>query len=317
MDRTMRTGLALALISAATFGTSGALGKPPMESGWSPVAAVTARVLIGSILLAIPAAFAMRGHWCSLRRGWSSIVLFGMFAVALAQVAFYQAVQYIPVGVALLLEYLGIIVVVGYLWLRHGQRPRPLTILGSGLALMGLVLILDVFGAMAIDVRGVLWGLLAAVGLASYFVISGDDRSGVPPVAVATGGLMVGALGLILASGLGLASFEWSTNDVPLAATEVPVWVPLAGIGVFAAALAYAFGVAGARRLGSKLASFVGLTEVMFSVLFAWALLGELPSVMQLLGGAFIVAGVVAVKADERPEVMVKPTAEAPVLTAA
>ncbi|MBW8173854.1 DMT family transporter [Ornithinimicrobium sp. Arc0846-15] len=317
MDRTMRTGLALALISAATFGTSGALGKPLMESGWSPVAAVTARVLIGSILLAIPAAFAMRGHWGSLRHGWSPILLFGMFAVALAQVAFYQAVQYIPVGVALLLEYLGIIVVVGYLWLRHGQRPRPLTVLGSGLALMGLVLILDVFGAMAIDVRGVLWGLLAAVGLASYFVISGDDRSGVPPVAVATGGLMVGALGLILASALGLASFEWSTNDVPLAGTEVPVWVPLAGIGVFAAALAYAFGVAGARRLGSKLASFVGLTEVMFSVLFAWALLGELPSVMQLLGGAFIVAGVVAVKADERPEPTVESSEEAPVLTAA
>jgi drug/metabolite transporter (DMT)-like permease len=80
-----------------------------------------------------------------------------------------------------------------------------------------------------------------------------------------------------------------------------------------AAAFAYASGVAATRRLGSKVASFVGLTEVLFSLLFAWLLLGELPLPVQLLGGAFVVGGVVAVRYDEltRPD-EVAPEAEEP-----
>jgi drug/metabolite transporter (DMT)-like permease len=46
-------------------------------------------------------------------------------------------------------------------------------------------------------------------------------------------------------------------------------------------------------------ASFVGLTEVLFAVLFAWLLLGELPAPVQLAGGVLIIAGVVAVRVGE------------------
>ena len=63
--------------------------------------------------------------------------------------------------------------------------------------------------------------------------------------------------------------------------------------------IAYVAGIGAARRLGAKLASFVGLAEVLFGILFAWLLLGQLPSGMQLLGGAFILAGVTLVRVDE------------------
>ena len=69
---------------------------------------------------------------------------------------------------------------------------------------------------------------------------------------------------------------------------------------MIAAAAAYLLGTVAARRLGATVASFVGLTEVLFAVLFAWLLLGELPAPIQLAGGALIVAGVVAVRAGER-----------------
>lgn len=301
MDRTLRRGLVLALVSAATFGTSGALAKPLLEAGWSPTAAVATRVSVGAVLLAGPAAYALRGRWHTLRRGWPSILLFGLFAVAMCQVAYFQAVARVPVGVALLLEYLGVILVVGWLWLRRGQTPRPLTVLGTGLAAVGLTLVLDVLGSVQLDLLGVAWGLLAATGLAAYFVISGEDRSGVPPLAVAAGGLGVGAITLGVLGATGWVAWEWSTADVVLAGRAVPVWGPLLGLGLVAAALAYALGVAAARVLGSKMASFVGLTEVLFSVLFAWLLLGEVLTPGQLLGGLFVLAGVVAVKLDERP----------------
>ena len=59
------------------------------------------------------------------------------------------------------------------------------------------------------------------------------------------------------------------------------------------------------RHLGARLASFLGLTEVLFAVLWAWLLLSQLPGRMQLLGGVFIIAGVALVRIDElrRPAV--------------
>jgi drug/metabolite transporter (DMT)-like permease len=77
-------------------------------------------------------------------------------------------------------------------------------------------------------------------------------------------------------------------------------WVPLVVLGVVTAALAYTAGIAASRRLGSRLASFVALTEVLAGVFFAWLLLDELPRPVQLLGGLLVVAGVVFVKLGER-----------------
>jgi drug/metabolite transporter (DMT)-like permease len=70
---------------------------------------------------------------------------------------------------------------------------------------------------------------------------------------------------------------------------------------VITAALAYTTGIAASRRLGSRLASFVALLEVVAAVGFAWLLLDQLPGALQLVGGAFVLAGVVVVKLGERP----------------
>ena len=61
-------------------------------------------------------------------------------------------------------------------------------------------------------------------------------------------------------------------------------------------------GIASVRRLGSKLASFVGLSEVLFAVAWAWLLLGEAPAPVQLAGGVLVLAGVFVVRLDEEPK---------------
>ena len=91
----------------------------------------------------------------------------------------------------------------------------------------------------------------------------------------------------------------WDSAPVDLAGATVPWWVPVLWLGIVAAGLAYATGIAAARALGAKVSSFVGLTEVMFAVLAAWLILGELPRPVQLVGGLLIVAGVVCVRVDE------------------
>src|SRR5690606_23329968 len=139
-------------------------------------------------------AISMRGRWARLRTGWPSIVVFGVVAVAGCQLAYFFAVERLAVAVALLIEFCGVLLVVLWLWLRNAQRPRPLTIIGSGLAVLGLMLVLGVFGVLVIDPLGALWAAAAATGLAAYFVVSADDSHGLPPLALATGGLFVGAL---------------------------------------------------------------------------------------------------------------------------
>lgn len=292
-------GVLFAIISAASFGTSGVLAKGLLSAGWSPAAAVAWRVVIGAAILALPAVRELHGRWHLLRENWLVIVLFGVISVAGCQLSYFLAVERLSVAVALLLEYCAVILVVGWAWLRHGQPPARLTVIGATVALMGLTLVLGVFDAIAINPLGALWGFAAAFGLATYFIISADVTNALPPLTLAAGGLFVGAVILLVAGSVGLVDMTWTVKDVSLSGMDVPWWVSIAILGVVAAALAYLTGIAGTRRLGSKVASFVSLSEVLFATVWAWLLLAQVPTRIQLVGGLCILVGVVMVKLGE------------------
>lgn len=293
------TGLALAVLSAATFGTSGAFAAALIEAGWTPGSAVTARIVTAALMLTVPALIQLRGRWAALRRGGGRMTAYGLIAVAGCQLCYFSAVEYLSIGVALLLEYLGAVLVVGWLWLRHGQRPRRLTVAGAATAVLGLVLVLDLAGSDRLDPVGVLWGLGAAVGLAVYFVLSASAEESLPPLVMAWGGMAVGAVPLVALGAVGVLPLAAPARDVTMLEVQVSWLVPVLGLSLIAAVVAYAAGIGAARRLGAKLASFLGLTEVLFAVVFAWLLLGQVPVAVQFLGGALILLGVGLVRLDE------------------
>ena len=303
-------GLTLALLSAATFGTSGSFAASLIDAGWTPGAAVTARVLVAALVLTLPALLQLRGHGRLLRRSGRTLLVYGIAAVAGAQLCFFMAIEHLSVAVALLLEYTGALLVVGYLWLRRGQRPRLLTVCGAAVSVAGLALVLELLGSAELDLVGVLWGLGAAFGLATYFVVSAESDDALPPLVVAWGGLAVGGAALAVAGLAGVLPLAAPRTDVTLLETQVSWLVPVLGLALLAAVIAYVTGIAGARLLGAKVASFVGLTEVLFAVLLAWVLLGQSLGVMQLTGGALVLAGIALVRVDE-----LRSPAAAPVLT--
>jgi drug/metabolite transporter (DMT)-like permease len=293
------TGLALALFSAATFGTSGTFASSLLKIGWTPASAVTVRITVAALVLTIPALLQLRGRWAELRRALPMIAAFGLVAVAACQLFYFNAVEHLSVGAALLLEYLGTILVVGWLWLRHGHRPRRLTVIGAGVSIVGLVLVLDLIGSHHLDPVGVLWGLAAAAGLAVYFVLTARVEDAVPPLVMAWGGMTIGAVTLIVFDAVGVLKVHFVFHDVRLASHEMSWLVPVFGLSVVAAAIAYLAGIGASRLLGAKLASFVGLMEVVCAVFFAWLLLGEVPTAIQFVGGALIIVGVAVVRVDE------------------
>jgi drug/metabolite transporter (DMT)-like permease len=303
-------GAILALVSAASFGMSGSLADGLFGTGWSPGAVVLARVGISAVVVTPVGLWAMRGRWSAVRRSAALIATYGLLAVAGSQFCYFAAVQQMQVGPAILIEYTSPAAVVLWLWLVRGHRPGRTTLMGAVLAAVGLVLVLDIIGGVSVSAAGVAWALCAMVGATAYFLINADVSTGVPPLGLAWLGLIVGTLVLVLVGVTGLMPLHASTSRTELAGHATPWWVPVLVLGVVTSALAYCTGVAAGRRLGSRLASFIALFEIVSSVGFAWALLGQLPHAIQLVGGLLILAGVVVVRLGEGPTAIPEPAIE-------
>lgn len=297
--KTFSPALLFAFASAATFALSGPFAKSLFEAGWSPGAAVAARIGGAAAVLAVPTAISLVRQWAAVRGSLLRIALYGIVPIALCQLFYFNAVSHLSVGVALLLEYLSPVLLVGWAWLTTRTSPRLLTILGAVCAMAGLVLVLDLAGSTKVSVTGILWGLAAAVCSAVFFIMSARSNDNVPPILMAGGGTAVGAA-LIFALGLGgLMPLAFTASDVVFAGRLVPWLVPVLGLVLITTVFAYVAGIIATRGLGSKVASFVALFEVLFAVIWAWILLGEMPRLVQLLGGLSIMAGVVMVRLDE------------------
>ena len=303
-----RLGLMLAVGSAFAFGSSGPFAKALMEAGWSPTAAVVARLAGGALVMAVFATIVRPGWVGEALRHRRTVVLYGAIPIAGAQLFYYNAIAHLSVGVALLLEYTAPILVVGWVWTTTRRRPSNLTLAGVALAVAGIMLVLNVFSGAHINLVGVGWGLAAAVCAACYFVMSANvgngsaDSEGVNPIALAAGGLVVGAAVVTLLGVAGIMPLTFTTNDTVIAGWTTSWVVPVVALSVVATAIAYTLGIVGISLLRPRFASLVGLSEVMFAVLAAWVLLGEAMTTIQAVGGAIVLAGLALARQGDRSE---------------
>ncbi|MDX3374848.1 EamA family transporter [Streptomyces sp. ME02-6991-2A] len=299
-------GLGLALLSAFAFGGSGVAAKPLIEAGLDPLHVVWLRVA-GAALIMLPVAWRHRNL---VRERPALLAGFGLFAVAGVQACYFAAISRIPVGVALLVEYLAPALVLG--WVRFVQR-RPVTraaALGVVLAVGGLACVVEVWAGLSFDALGLLLALGAACCQVGYFVLSdhggqegkgrdgreskgGDGRSvePPPPLGVIAYGLIVGALVLtVVARPWGM---DWSLlgGTAGMNGTGVPAWVLLGWIVLIATVLAYGTGVVSVRKLSPQVAGVVACLEAVIATVLAWVLLGEHLSAPQLIGGFVVLTG--------------------------
>jgi len=299
VGETFGAGLGFAMVSAASFAVSGTLASGLLQADWSPALAVTIRITIGALVLLPAALFALHGRWRVLADHAGTIALYGLLAVVLPQTCYFFAIERLPVGPALLIEYVAPIIVVVWQWGRHGQRPTPLTVGGAFVSMAGLLLVLGLTTDAPLDPIGVLWASFGLVGAVAYWLLSGRVDIDLPPMALAGGGLAVGG-GMLWVLGLvGVLPLFSGDAVAAYGGVAVPAWVALGALGVVSAALAYSSGIAATRRLGSRLASFIVLSEVVLAFTFAWLLLGQTPTSTQAVGALLVLGGVVLVKLGE------------------
>lgn len=292
------SGVALGLAAGLAFGAGGVFIKPLLEAGWSPAAAVLARISVAALVLVVPGLVALRFDLRPLWRAKWTVLLYSCLAIVGTQVAFYASIARIPVSMTLLIEYLAPILLVVVVWLRTRRSPQRVVLGGSVLALAGLVLVIGPGGDL--DVLGLLYAGIAMVGVAVYYVVGARVDENLPPVALAAAGFVIGAVVLAAVGFTGLLPLEAEWSPVELLGMSVPWFVPVLIVGLLSTAFAYVAGIAAIARLGTRLASFLGLSEVVFAAIIGWILLGEVLSIIQILGGLLILAGIICIKL-ERP----------------
>ena len=240
------------------------------------------------------------------------MVLYGLIPIAGAQLCYYNAVAHLSVGVALLLEYTAPILVVGWIWVTTRRRPstRHAGRRGAGRD-RGIMLVLNIFGGEAnnVDTTGVIWGSPPRSARSFYFMMSDRVTSGrrrrrrrrLAAITLATGGLLVGSAAVTALGVIGVMPLTFTTNDVVIAGVTAPWFVPVLVLGVVSTAIAYTLGISGVARLRPSFASLVGLSEVLFAVLWAWLLVGEAMTPIQAIGGAVVLAGFALARQGDRP----------------
>ncbi|MEU8350730.1 EamA family transporter [Streptomyces sp. NPDC048845] len=304
-SQTRSAGLTLALVSAFAFGGSGVAAKPLIEAGLDPLHVVWLRVA-GAALVMLPLA---RRHRGLLRSRPVLLAGFGLFAVAGVQACYFAAIARIPVGVALLVEYLAPALVLG--WVRFVQR-RHVTraaALGVVLAVGGLACVVEIWSGLRFDAVGLLLALGAACCQVGYFVLSdhgtddGDGADAADPVGVIVYGLLAGAAVLTVAARPWEADWSVLAGRADLGGTTVPAILPAVWVVLVATVLAYLTGVLSIRRLSPQVAGVVACLEAVVATVLAWVLLREHLSMAQLLGGALVLAGAfIAQRSAPRPD---------------
>ncbi|WP_419993058.1 EamA family transporter [Streptomyces boninensis] len=300
-------GLTLALVSAFAFGGSGVAAKPLIEAGLDPLHVVWIRIT-GAALVLLPLAWR---HRDLVRTRPALLAGFGLLAVAGVQACYFAAISRIPVGVALLIEYLAPALVLG--WVRFVQR-RPVTraaAVGVVLAVAGLACVVEIWSGLGFDAIGLTLALGAACCQVGYFVLSdhGSDGSDAPdPMGVIAYGLLVGAAVLTVIARPWNMDFGLLTGAADMGGTDTPAWALAAWIVLVATVVAYLTGVVAVRRLSPQVAGVVACLEAVIATVLAWVLLDEHLTAPQLIGGAVVLAGAFIAQSSAP-----KPAAEEPV----
>ncbi|MDG4861669.1 DMT family transporter [Streptomyces sp. T-3] len=286
----LRTGLTLAIASAFAFGGSGVAAKPLIESGVDPLHVVWLRVA-GAALVMLPLAL---HHRSAVRRRPGLLLGFGLLAVAGVQAFYFASLSYIPVGVALLVEYLAPALVL--LWVRFVQR-KPVTkaaAVGVVLAVGGLACVVQVWSGLAFDPVGLLLALGAAACQVGYFLLSEKGSEGeapVSPVAVISYGLLIGAAVLTVVARPWQLDWSQLGGRAVLGGQEVPEVVLVGWIVLISTVVAFLTGVVAVRRLSPQVAGVVACLEAVIATVLAWALLDERLAAMQIAGGLMVLIG--------------------------
>ncbi len=289
-------GYVFGFLAALLFGANGSLTKVVLDSGLSPEQVTQFRtlgtcILAGSIMLVID-----RRGFLLPRKEIAVMAFLGVVGIAALQVTYAYAIRLLPVGIALLLEYLAVLIVavVAFFFLKEKVKARLW--MAIGLVLVGLAVVAQIW-ASSLDPFGVVMALVAAATLAIYFLVGERQVTATSPLAVAFWTSGFAALAWAFFSGWWRIDPALALERVSLGGTfggvVLPLWLPLLGMIVLGSFAPFLLSFAAIGRLKATPAGIVASSEVIFAFVVAWLWLNEELNALQLVGAAVVLAGII------------------------
>jgi drug/metabolite transporter (DMT)-like permease len=297
-------GVLFGITSSIFFSASGTFAKALTDAGFSALEAVWLRIagacliLVAVSLLRGPDSLlgVFRNH-AALR----GIVLFGLVAVAACQALYFVAASRLPVGIAILLEFTGPVLVVLYQRLVLRQHVRRTAFLGIGLAMVGLCFVVEIWSGLSLDALGLACGLGAAAGNAAYFLIIDRLTGSADPLAITTVGMLVACIVLVPLAMPWSAPWHVLGSSIALAGREIPGWLVALALVLLSTVISYVFGGMAVQRLSATVAAGLAYVEPVSACVVAWVLLGQRLSAVQITGGVVVLIGAYTAQRSAAP----------------
>lgn len=302
-------GYVYALLGALFFGANGSLIKLLVEDGGLTATQLTQFRVLGSAIIAglVLLATDRKAFRLSPRQLLVMAVL-GIAGVAVLQATYAAAVAVLPVGIALLLEYLAVLFVALVAFFVFKERVKSRLWVAIGLVLLGLVAVARPWEAR-LDPFGVTMALVAAMSLTIYFVVGERQVARTSPLAVAFWTTLFASVFWAFFSGwweLDLATFarpldlagQWGDWSLPLG-------IPLVVTVVAGSFLPFFLSFTALKHLTATAAGVVASSEVVFAFAAAWVWLGESLDAFGLLGAAIVLTGIVIAQTARASKIVV------------
>lgn len=303
MRTTTWGGVLAAALAAFLFALNGTVSKTALASGLPSTRLVEVRSA-GAALCLVLAVLLTRPRTLRARpRELLFLLGAGVVGIGLVQWLYFVAIGRLPVGIALLLEYLAPVLVV--VWVRFVRRDPVRRRLWAALALSvtGLVVVTQAWQGLRLDGVGVVAGLCAAASLAAYYLTSERGLGARDPLSLAAWTFTAAAVFWSVLQPWWTFPWERMTERVDLPGLDAvgPVWVLVLWVVVLGTVVPYGLILVALRSLGSARTGLLGMAEPVLASLVAWLLLGEVLSPVQLLGGAVVLTGIVLAETARSP----------------
>jgi drug/metabolite transporter (DMT)-like permease len=302
-------GYIYGLIAAFLFGANGSVSKVILQAGFSAMQLTQMRVLGAAILSGVVLLILDRRAFRLERRQWPVVIFMGIVGVALLQATYAVAITLLPVGIALLLEYLAVPIVAVVAFFFFKEKVRMRLWVAIGFVMMGLVIVAEIW-ASTLNPVGVMWALLAALSLAAYFLVGEKGLKTMSPLALSFWTMSIATLFWLPLSGWWELSVSSFTTPVPLGAGPdsimAPVWVLIAWNVVLGSFAPFLLSLSALKRLSATAAGVLATSEIAFAFFTAWLWLQEALTVFQVIGASIVLGGIVIAQTARSSDVVVQ-----------
>lgn len=297
VTRDTRTGYLLVATGAVLFVLNAGVSRVIQAAGVDSATLTTVRCTGTAVVLV--ALVLARGERLRLPRGWREIAVvigFGITGVALVQWLYFVAIDRLPVGIALLLEFTAPVLVALFARFVYRERVRNRMWLGIGCSLGGLALVAQVWDGLALDALGVLAGFGAAVSLATYFLLGEHSVTDESPLHVLTEAFVVAAVFWNLVrpvSGLFDSDLTSSRSlGGTLVGLHAPLWLLLAYLVLLGTVAPFLAELSALRHLSATEVTLIGMVEPVGATVLGWLWFSENLTGAQVGGIVLVLAGI-------------------------